>query len=248
MEARKVIPLSIGIVGYGAFGVFLSALAQRCLPEACVFVYSRSRGEDGVLFFPLEEVARADIVFLSAPISAYEDTIRRVVPLLGERSVLVDVATVKTHTVALLEKYAGGKKWIATHPMFGPESFAKKGSLEGLRIVVCGRSLSAEEYSAAVAFLRSSGFDVVEMSAERHDKHLADSLFLTHYVGRIIAAAGFDRTEIDTVSFGFLMDAVESVRHDEALFRDVYRFNPYCKEFIARFERGEEDVRTMLEA
>jgi hypothetical protein len=43
------------------------------------------------------------------------------------------------------------------------------------------------------------------------------------------------------------MDAVESVRSDTELFRDVFAFNPYCEEIIARFEKAESEVHTLLE-
>jgi hypothetical protein len=76
---------------------------------------------------------------------------------------------------------------------------------------------------------------------------LAETLFLTHYVAQMVAAGGFVRTDIDTLSFGYLMDAVESVKGDTELFRDVFAFNPYCRETIARLEKAEAGVHTLLE-
>ena len=90
------------------------------------------------------------------------------------------------------------------------------------------------------------GFDVVEMDAEAHDRHLAETLFLTHFVGQTISRAGFNRTEIDTVSFDYLMDAMESVRHDTELFKDVFRYNPFCEEVLKRFEKAEGEVHSLL--
>ena len=55
------------------------------------------------------------------------------------------------------------------------------------------------------------------------------------------------RTDIDTLSFGYLMDAVESVRGDTELFRDVFAFNPYCEDIIRRFETAEGEVHALLE-
>jgi hypothetical protein len=76
---------------------------------------------------------------------------------------------------------------------------------------------------------------------------LAETLFLTHYVSQIVAKGGFVRTDIDTLSFGYLMDAVESVRGDTELFRDVFAFNPYCQDIIRRFETAEGEVHALLE-
>ena len=63
------------------------------------------------------------------------------------------------------------------------------------------------------------------------------------YIGQVVARGGFERTDIDTVSFGFLMDAVDSVRHDGQLFEEVCRYNPYCHEVIERFDRSDRRVR-----
>jgi prephenate dehydrogenase len=166
---------------------------------------------------------------------------------MGADTIIVDVATVKVYTTEILKRLAGDKKYIAMHPMFGPESYEKKsGDVSGLRIVMTDGTLAPESYKAFCAFLKHCGFDVLEMSADQHDKHLAETLFLTHFVGQIISRGSFDRTEIDTVSFGYLMDATESVKHDTALFKDVYRFNPYCEEILKRFEIAEGEVHALL--
>jgi prephenate dehydrogenase len=85
------------------------------------------------------------------------------------------------------------------------------------------------------------------MTAESHDRLLAETLFLTHYVAQAVARGGFVRTDIDTLSFGFLMDAVESVKNDVDLFRDVFFFNPYCEDIIVRFERAEWELHALLD-
>ena len=238
---------SIGIIGHGSFGAFLEVLIKRFVPDAQIKIHSSRFAPDSTKFFSLEEVGKCDAVILAVPIAAFEETLKKILPHLGTQTIIVDVSTVKVHTVEILKRLAGDRRWIATHPMFGPESYAKKGdSVEGLRIVMCDGTLSIEHYNELSAFLKKCGFDVVEMSAEQHDKHLAETLFLTHFVGQTIHRAKFDRTQIDTVSFGYLMDAVESVKHDTKLFADVFRFNPFCEETLKRFELAEEEVHALL--
>ena len=240
-------PRTVGIVGYGSFGAFLEVLIRRFAPKITVKIYSSRQKPDGKKFFPLAEAAECDAVVLAVPIAAFGETLKKVLPLMRENTVLVDVATVKTYTTGLLKKHAAGKRYLATHPMFGPESYDKKnGEVAGFRVVIAESTLPKGQTAAVTAFLKKCGFDVVEMSAERHDKHLAETLFLTHFIGQIVSRGKFNRTGIDTVSFGYLMDAVESVRHDTALFRDVYRFNPYCEEILKRFEVAESEVHTLL--
>lgn len=240
-------PLSIGLVGYGHFGAFLHTLQQRFLPDAVLKVHSGRREPDGVLFFPLEEVAACDAVVLSVPISAYEATLARVAPHMKPDGIVVDIATVKQHTMDLVRKLRPGRPFVAMHPMFGPESYAKRGGDVGdLRIVITGHGLAPAHYELLRERLSGVGFSVIEKTAEAHDRDLAETLFLTHYVGQVIARGGFERTDIDTVSFGFLMDAVDSVRHDGQLFEEVCRFNPYCAEVIERFDRSDRQVREAM--
>ena len=240
-------PRTLGIIGYGSFGRLLHELVHRFAPDVKVVVHSSRADASQDFYVTLERACTADVVVPCVPIHAFEATVGNMLPHLGADSILVDVATVKMHTVNILQTLMPQGRWIATHPMFGPESYKKrKKSVQDLRVVVAESTLQPEEKNAAVSFLKRCGFDVVEMSSAEHDKHLAETLFLTHFVGQTVHRAGFDRTAIDTVSFGYLMDAIESVKHDETLFKDVYRYNPFCEEALRRFETAELDVRALL--
>ena len=114
------------------------------------------------------------------------------------------------------------------------------------RIVVTESTLDTGRYQELLRQLRSIGFSILEKGADEHDRDLAETLFLTHYIGQVVAQGGFERTDIDTVSFGYLMDAVDSVRHDTRLFDDVFRFNPYCRLVIERFDESERKILEKL--
>jgi prephenate dehydrogenase len=237
---------SVGIIGFGDFGKFLYSLAKERLPHLEVKVFSSRMPPDDKTFFSFDEVCKTDVLFPCVPISAFAATVDRTLPHLGENAVVCDVATVKKYTASILRD-KGVRNYIATHPMFGPYSYEKHGhSLKDLRIVVCESSLPEATVKQISGFLRQAGLKVLEMTTDEHDRLVAETLFLTHLVGQTIKKGEFERTSVDTVSFGFLMDAVESVAHDEALFRDVYRYNPYCKDVLSRFGRAEEEVISSL--
>ena len=239
---------SIGIIGHGDFGRFLETLARRFVPGVAVRVHARKIAPDGTRFFSLEDACKSDVVIIAVSIRAFEETLLKVLPLLADDSVLVDVNTVKVHPADLLRRHARGHAYVATHPMFGPYSFEKQGgNLNGLRLVITDHTLPDDVLAGAMAWLKGLGLNVLTMSPQDHDRMLAETLFLTHYVSQIVAKGGFVRTDIDTLSFGYLMDAVESVRGDTELFRDVFAFNPYCEETIRRFEAAEGDVHALLE-
>jgi prephenate dehydrogenase len=238
----------IGIIGYGAFGAFLVALLQKHAPHIELRVYSTRATVDNKLFYSLEDTCDVDAIILCSPIHAYEETLRRIASHIRPDTILVDVATVKVYTTGLIKKLLPVQPYLATHPMFGPESYLKQdNSLNNLRVVIAEHSLSEGDVNTLTSFLTSLGMQVVHMTSDEHDKQLATTLFLTHYIGQIVHTGGFERTDIDTVSFGYLMDAVDSVRHDSALFKDVFTYNPYCKDTLSRFAKAEEGVRGHLE-
>ena len=234
---------TVGVVGYGNFGKFVHELGQKLFPGIEFRVHSRRHESDNKVFFDLKTVAQSDVVILCDGIAEYEERMQAVLKEAPPNTIFVDVATVKKHTSDLCHQYCEGRRFLSTHPMFGPSSYAKhKGDVTGFRIVVTDYALKNDDYQMLKQQFSDFGFNIIEMSADEHDKRLAETLFVTHYIGQSIVQTGLTRTEIDTLSFQFLMDAVESVKDDQDLFRDVYTFNPYCKQVAERFHKAQEDV------
>jgi len=238
---------SIGIIGYGDFGRFIQSVFRKYFPNVDVKVFSRKKETDEETFFSLDDVCQTDLLFPCVPIKFFEEIIEKIVPRLWKNTIILDVCTVKMHPLAVLQKQEG-VHYVCTHPMFGPYSYAKIGDkLDGLRMVVAEHNIEKEKYDQLLQVLQKLKLNVVEMSSDTHDQMLAETLFLTHYLTQTIVAADFHRTDIDTVSFGFLMDAVESVKNDTELFKDVYRFNPHCKKTIRKLQEAAIQVAKMID-
>lgn len=238
---------TIGIIGYGAFGSFIHELLAQHAPDITVRVHSSRKEVDNTTFFSLEDAAATDAVLLCGAISDFAHQLQSVMPHVRPDTIVIDVSTVKKYTSDCLRAQVGKQHFIATHPMFGPESYRKRGeSLAGLRLVITDYVLTNDEFIQFKQILAAVGIEVIEMDPDTHDRMLAESLFLTHLIAQTVTMAGFARTQIDTISFGFLMDAVESVVHDRQLFQDVYRFNPYCKAVLKQYDAAEERVITTL--
>mgnify|MGYP003394442745 FL=1 len=174
---------TIGIIGYGSFGTLAEKLLRRFAADIEVRVHSERHAADGKTFFSFQDTVASDAIVFAVPIAAFEDALTKALPLMRETAIIVDVATVKVHPVEVLKRLAGKRPWIATHPMWGPESYEKRnGDVSGFRIVMADGTLEVANYNALTRFLKQCGFDVVEMSPEAHDKHLAQTLFLTHLV------------------------------------------------------------------
>ena len=229
---------TIGIIGYGQFGKFLESLGKKYLKNIQIKIYSKHNKIDNQKFFSLEEITKSDILIIATSIDKISETIQKIKNLISENTIVVDVSTVKVHPEKEFKK-AKIKKYLCTHPMFGPFSYQKIGNkLDDLRIVLTGHNLSKKEFNFFKKNFKKVKLKVIEIDSKTHDKLLAETLFLTHLIAQTVVKAKYQRTEIDTVSFGFLMHAIESVQNDKKLFQLVYKYNSYCKKVVEKIEKS----------
>lgn len=240
----------IGVVGFGRFG----ALASRYLAEKCkVFVYSRSQSARaietcGASRTSLEDACKQPFLVLSVPISAMRSTLKRIAPHLAPDTVVVDVCSVKLLPIKWMQELLPrGAAILGTHPMFGPDSAAD--SLRDRKIVLCNVTTPEETYARIYHYLTTRGLDVIETTPEEHDRQIAVSLSLTHFIGRSLAEFGADALRIDTEGYRRLTYTLEVVEHDTwQLFQDMHRYNPYAgkmrEDFMAAMHRIDDKLST----
>src|SRR3989344_1197485 len=231
----------VGVIGCnGAFGKLIRDVARDVAPFIDIIGYDIV-GPSTATF---EEAAGCDIVFLAVPIRNFEELLTQALPHIRQDALIVDICTVKMHTVALLRKFAQGLNWIAMHPLFGPQSYSANGnSLRGLEIVVCEHHLQGSitrEY--VLDFLEAQGLRLIEMTARLHDFNSAWTLYMAHRTSQIWKAAGVKATLIDTPSFALMLRGAEMVANDTELFKDVREFNSYCRYVDMALARAEAEV------
>ena len=238
----------IGIIGFGRFG----KLMTRYLAEDCqVFVYDldaqteeiESRGGAAA---SLEEVCRQPTVVLAVPISALRGVLKEVRKKLAPGTLIIDVCSVKTLPVKwMVEILPAEIDILGTHPMFGPDSAAE--ALKGGKIVLCRERLAAKAYDRIKAFLESKGLIVIETTADEHDREIAVSLALTHYIGRALARFGAKPQQIDTEGYKRLLHILEVVENDTwQLFEDMNQYNPYAEDSRIQFLSALEEIKAKL--
>ena len=222
----------IGIIGFGRFGRLMS---KYLTAEFEVYAYdiedkSEAIAEAGAVAASLEEVCRQKIVILAVPISGIQDVLEKIAPLLTNDALVVDVCSVKVYPVQWMKEILPDHVSIlATHPMFGPDSAAK--TLVGSKIVLCKVRIDDEHYSQIKSYLASRQLTVIETTPEEHDKEIAVSLALTHFIGRSLSEFGASQQLIDTEGYKRLLHILEVVDHDTwQLFLDMNHYNPYARE------------------
>ena len=239
----------IGIVGFGRFGALTTRYLARDL--AVLVMDSGAKAEAiravGAAPASLEEICRQETVVLCVPISALRDQLRRIAPLLGPDTLVVDVCSVKVLPVRWMKEILPSTTPIlATHPMFGPDSAAD--SLAGRKIVVCRERIDSARYEPIQRWLAGRGLEVIETTPEDHDRQIAVSLALTHFIGRSLAAFGARPMAIDTEGYRRLLHILGVVENDTwQLFEDMHRFNPFARDQRQAFVQAMADIEARLE-
>lgn len=232
--------MKVGLVGYGRIG---RLLARYFAADADILVYdSRPAARTA----SLAEVCAADAVVLCVPMAAFEGVVKRIAPLLRPGTVVADVCSLKEHPVRVMRRWLPkGVHILATHPNFGPDS--AKDSLAGRKLVVWPVRLPRPLYRKVKAALAKKGLDVVELSPRDHDRRMASSLVLTHFVGRALVEYGARPTGVDTEGYKRLLRILETVQNDSwQLFKDMNRFNAYAGPMRRRLLKAFKTVEGRL--
>lgn len=240
---------TIGIIGFGRF----SQLMIRYLADDfTVMVHDRQNRSEAIAHLgghsgTLAETCARDMVIPSVPISAMKSILERIRPLLNSDSMVVDVCSVKTYPVKwMMELLPPDVAILATHPMFGPDSAGD--TLAGQKIVLCRQRIDSDRYNCISDYLKSWRLVVIETTPEAHDRQMAASLALTHFIGRSLAEYGAKPLEIDTEGYKRLLYTLETVTHDTwELFTDMHKYNPFARDVRDRFRAAVERIDAQLQ-
>lgn len=225
---------TMGIVGFGRFGRFAASHLRNHFDLLTFDKCDRrlEANEMGVRIGTLGEVARASFVLLCVPISEIRKTLIEIAPHLGEGSLVADTCSVKEYPVLqmknLLPSYV---QILGTHPLFGPDSGAA--GLQGKKIALC--PVRIRDLGAVEAFLKRLGLLVLVCSPETHDRRMAFTQAVVHFLGRALLETGLSRKEMATPSYDGLVQIVETVRgNTRELSRDLQSFNRFTGEMRQR--------------
>ncbi len=250
MRNRRAHPrsaLTIGLIGYGRFG----ALAARHLSKyAPVLVYDRRTRRvprtRRIRPANLDLVAAQPVVILAVPISALRESLRAIRQMVTPGALVIDVCTVKAVPVRWMrEMLPRSVRILGSHPFFGPDS--AQHSLRGHRIVLTPVRIPARMLRTVTSLLQREGLVVVRMTPDRHDRMVAETILLTHYLGRLVHLAGLHRWDHGTRSYANLLGVVDVAMNDTLqLLRDVWSYNAHTASLARSLRRAERKLSRLL--
>lgn len=182
-------------------------------------------------------IPESDIVIVSVPINATEETIAEVAPKMRKGSLLMDFTSIKVKPVEAMKKFAPRDvEILGTHPMFGPTIPTIRGQTVIL-VPVKGRS---EKWFPVIRHLfEESGAHVEITTAEEHDRLVSVVQGLTHFA-YITIGTTIDRLDFDIKKSRKFVSPVYSIMLD--FVGRILGQNPYLYALIQMENPGVPEV------
>ena len=235
---------SIGIIGFGRFGKVLANILQRGF---AIKAYDpKPTGPfPGVQFLDLDVVLNEKVIFIAVPIRHFESVIIDISTKIKQETTLIDVCSVKNYPVNIMMKILPDHVGIiATHPMFGPDSYI---SNRNLKMMINNTRDIHDQYSFWKRFFSDQGIQIIEMTPDQHDRLAAKTQGVTHFLGRMLKEFGIKKTSIDTQGFRDLLDLVGQTCNDTwELYADLQLYNPYTEDMVEKLKASTTKLDNQL--
>ncbi|MDI9393948.1 MAG: prephenate dehydrogenase [Euryarchaeota archaeon] len=182
-------------------------------------------------------IPESDIVIVSVPINATEESIAEVAPKMKAGSLLMDFTSIKVKPVEAMRKFTPGDvEILGTHPMFGPTIPTIRGQTVIL-VPVEGRS---EKWFPVIRQLfEDSGAHVEITTAAEHDRLVSVLQGLTHFA-YISIGTTIDRLDFDIKKSRKFVSPVYSIMLD--FVGRILGQNPYLYALIQMENPGVPEV------
>ena len=235
---------SVGIIGFGRFGKVLANILQRGF---AIKAYDPKPAGPfpGVQFLDLDTVLNEKVVFIAVPIRHFESVIADISTKLKKETTLIDVCSVKSYPVNIMLKILPDHIGvIATHPMFGPDSYM---SNRNLKMMINNTRDLYNQYSFWKRFFSDQSIQIIEMTPDQHDRLAAKTQGVTHFLGRMLKEFGIKKTNIDTQGFRDLLDLVGQTCNDTwELYADLQLYNPYTEDMVEKLKASTNKLDNQL--
>ena len=204
-------------------------------PKRLRFMYNTQR------FTSLDEIDAfsPELVINAVTLKYTLDVFRDVLPHLPADCILSDIASVKTGMKEFYEQT--GRRYVSTHPMFGP-TFANLGALSNENAIV----ITEGDYMGRIFFrdlYSRLGRHVCEYTFDEHDETVAYSLSIP-FVSTFVFAAVMKHQDAPGTTFKRHMQIAKGVLgEDDCLLREIL-FNPRTGGQVANIR---DELKTLLE-
>ena len=185
--------MNIGVVGLGLIGGSI-ALASKKINRYCR-VYGWDNNPDhlrqaidlNIIDHQLKnsQYKQLDILIISTPVDVALDLIEPALDMIGSDTLVMDTGSTKRWICEQVRNHPKREQFLATHPIAGTEFSGPKAAFSKLFVnqtqIFCEVGKTDKSFlERANRFTDDLGMEVLEMSPEDHDKHIAYVSHLSH--------------------------------------------------------------------
>ena len=199
------------------------------------FTYNTQR------FTTLEEIEafQPELVINAVTVKYTIPAFNEVIPHLPSDCIISDIASVKTGLHEYYEQC--GRRYVSTHPMFGP-TFANLQQLSEENAII----ISEGDYMGRIFFkdlYQRLGLNIYEYTFEEHDKTVAYSLSIP-FVSTFVFAAVMKHQDAPGTTFKRHMRIAKGVLNEDDYLLQEILFNPYTHDQVSQIRT---ELKELLE-
>ena len=189
----------------------------------------------------LEEIAEfcPELVINAVTVKYTIPAFKAVIPFLPSDCIISDISSVKTGLREFYER--SGRRYVSTHPMFGP-TFANLHQLSEENAIIIkegdhiGRKFFKDLYSKL-------GLNIYEYTFEEHDKTVAYSLSIP-FVSTFVFAAVMKHQDAPGTTFKRHKKIAKGVLNEDDYLLQEILFNPYTHDQVSQIRT---ELKELLE-
>lgn len=235
------------VIGYGRFGKLWTDILSE---HGNVVVYEENlavsqKGPKFTKFVNLKTALSQEVIFLCIPISSIEAFVSENASCFSPDTTVIDTASVKTYPIAWMDAGIPNIKHLGLHPLFGPDSY----DTNQINLMIITPSEQYPELAATWAeIFESWTFFTKIISPEEHDKSIAYSQGVTHFIGNVLKKMELpQQTSTPTRGYSMLRDIERFCSNDSPrLFRDMLLYNPQSVNMFKHFLKASHDVSAYI--
>ncbi|RXK80562.1 prephenate dehydrogenase [Filimonas effusa] len=162
-----------------------------------------------------EAVAQSDLIILAVPVSAVLQLLPKVLNLVNDKQVIMDVGSTKLGVVELAAAHPRKGRVVATHPMWGTEfsgpEAAVRNAFAGKATVICNKEqCDADAFELVEQLYHLLGMRLLYMNAEDHDVHVAYISHISHITSFALANTVLEKEKEEDAIFELASGGFES--------------------------------------
>lgn len=215
--------MRIAIIGIGLIGGSMAlTLRERKFAGTIIGVDANPEHAEQALEMGLvdeitnwqEATDRSDIIIVATPIDVTEQIVPGLL-LRCRHQVVMDVGSTKKNLCATISNSPQRSRFVATHPMWGTEFSGPQSAISGAfdekATVICDQDQSAPDALNLIEQLyQILGMNIIYMSAEEHDVHVAYISHISHITSFALANTVLEKEKEENTIFELASGGFES--------------------------------------